>query len=1072
MSEVNDYTGDHARTFRAIIEAAPVAIQILSLDGRFVDCNKMTVDMFAGTSKDDIIGKLPALISPERQPDGTPSDIASMAYITRALSGETQTFDWNHQRLSGDIFPARVTLNALDYNGELSLMASVIDLTHERTLVEKVRKHADEVKNLIKISPVPLFITDPEFNIIIGNDAAITLTGYPRETLFRKNLIDFEIIEQTGEGIDQIKTIKKESSATEVIRFPSGIRVVRRSGIPILDESGSISQILFAYMDLTQQMDQLDEVRTLIREGPFSILTLDPSLKIVDVNPAFETVTGYTREEGLALTLKDFKIIERVGGSVASAVETKKTASGRIVLDLPSGVKHLDYTYIPILNRSGEVIRVFEVFSDQTNLIDQLHESETLIKASPISIVTISPAGMILKANPAFSQVSGIPEEDLQKMNLQDFSIVTRDGELFVEVIHSKKPVNGRLTIDFEGDVRILDYTYLPVTDVNGQIRKLLIVYIDMTNQVRLSQEMADRAAWYESILDAIPLAVSVTDLERYWTFMNRMTEEISGMQRETTLGRPWENWLSDQKNRDEAPLSQFQKGTESSRVIHQEKYYLAQCAFVHDAQGNNVGMMEVLSDITSMQKVSDYLERSVSMVAEDIKRLAAGRVDLQVETLDSDEYTKDARKYFVTINKALQIARMSLSMLVEDSTYLASSAVEGYLKVRADPDNHKGEFRRVIEGINKALDSIVQPITEGMRVCGEYGDCNFSARVDPALPFEEDWSVFKEALDNIGIKVSEAVIRVADEMSTLTINSDSASTHVHEIAVGAAHLVESIHQVSTNAERGSHGIVRLHQTMGDFAITVGEVSQKTEQVSVLTRNSNELAKEGTDLARNTEAGMQVITTSADELRIVIAEIQQEMGKIGKIVKLISDIASQTNLLALNAAIEAARAGEAGRGFAVVAAEVKSLATESRRSAENISEMITSLQKKSEVAQKAVDQATTAVNDGNATLQNTLQVFSRLADEVDEISKYMEQVASMSEEQAASVQEITQSADEVARLIEGTAQEAVASARVTEKTALSLEEVTVMINTVRNISESVSSDIGTFQVGTGPGRKV
>lgn len=1063
MFEVNQYTGDHARTFRAIIEAAPVAIQILGPDGNFVDCNQMTVDMFHASSKNDIIGRLPSLISPETQADGTSSEIAALIYIKKALSGEIQTFDWSHRRLSGEVFPARVTLNSIDYNGQPSLMASVIDLTHERFLVDNVKKHAQEVQNLIKVSPVPIIITDPDLQVIIGNDAALSLTGYSRATLFGKNIRDFEILERTGDDLDQVISRKGESLATEVIRFPSGIHVVQRSGISVLDESGSVSQILFAYMDLTQQMDQLDELKTLIREGPFSILTLDSDLRIIDVNPAFEAVTGYSREQGLSLTLQDFKTLERKGESTATVVGTKIPASGRIVLDLPAGIKHLDYTYIPILNRNGDVTRVFQIFSDQTSLIDQLHESETLIRESPVSIMAIGPTGTILTANPSFLRISGISEDRLQTMSLHDLSIVTRDGEHFSEVFTSKKPVNGRITIDFNGDLRVLDYTYLPVLDVNGHVRKLLLVYIDMTGQVRLGQEMADKAAWYESILDTLPLAVSVTDLEMHWTFMNRVAETISNLKRETTIGWPWKEWLTERAP-EGSPLVQFRNGVDSTRVIHEGKHYQAQCAFVHDAQGNNVGMMEVLVDVTSMQKVSDYLEQSVLQVSEDIRKLASGRVDLRVETLDADEYTQEARKHFIKINKALQVARMSLSMLVEDSTYLASSAVEGFLKVRADPNNHKGEFRRVIEGINMTLDSIVQPITETMRVAGEYGACNFTARVDPSLHFEEDWAGFKEALENIGIEVSRALTRVADEMSNLKTNSDSAGAHVQEIAVGASHLVRNVQQVSVNAEQGSHGISSLHQAMDDFAVTVGEVSQKTEQISLLTRKSNDLAKDGTSLAQNTEAGMQVITSSADELRVVIAEIQEEMGHIGKIVKLISDIASQTNLLALNAAIEAARAGEAGRGFAVVAAEVKSLATDSRNSAGNISEMITSLQKKSEIASHAVDQATIAVKDGNATLQDTLSVFSKLAESVDEISQYMEQVASMSEEQAASVEEITQSADEVAHLIEGTAKEAVDSARVTEKTALSLEEVKVMINTVSDISDSVSQAIGVFKV--------
>lgn len=660
--------------------------------------------------------------------------------------------------------------------------------------------------------------------------------------------------------------------------------------------------------------------------------------------------------------------------------------------------------------------------------------------------------------------MSGISEPELQTMNLRDFSIVTRDGKQFDDVLTSSVPVQGRLTIKFNEDERILDYTYLPVTDVNKKIRKLILIYIDMTSQVRLGEEMADRAAWYESILDALPLAVSVTDLDMYWTFLNRKTEEITGFERSKTIGWPWKTWVSPDENHGGSPFSQFKDGACTLQIVHQGKHYQAQCAYVHNAEGANVGMMEVLTDITAMKKVSDYLEQSVQFVAEDIRRLATGRVDLRVETLDGDEYTKDAREYFVKINKALQTARMSLSMLVEDTTYLASSAVEGYLKVRADPTIHKGEYKRVIEGFNATLDSIVEPITEGMRVAGEYASCNFTARVNPALSFDEEWAEFKDALDNIGIQVTDALLKVGNEMHNLTVNSDSVSVNVHDIAEAAARLVKNVQQVSENAKDGSDGISRLHQAMDDFAVTVADVSAKTEQISILTRNSNDLAKQGTDLARNTEAGMQVITASALEVKDVIAEIQQEMGRIGKIVKLISDIASQTNLLALNAAIEAARAGEAGRGFAVVASEVKTLATESRSSAESISELISTLQKKSEIAAKAVGQAETSVNEGNATLQDTLRVFSRLAEAVDEISSYMEQVASMSEEQAASVQEITMNADEVAHLIGKTAEKAVDSAGVTEKTAVALEEVMMKINTVKEITEQVSGAVASFKV--------
>ena len=126
------------------------------------------------------------------------------------------------------------------------------------------------------------------------------------------------------------------------------------------------------------------------------------------------------------------------------------------------------------------------------------------------------------------------------------------------------------------------------------------------------------------------------------------------------------------------------------------------------------------------------------------------------------------------------------------------------------------------------------------------------------------------------------------------------------------------------------------------------------------------------ELAQKTEQGMQGITKSSNDVNQIIGEIKGQMDKISEIVNLITDLANQTNLLALNAAIEAARAGDAGRGFAVVATEVKSLAVESRASAERISEMIDNLQKQTQNAVDAVSASNAGVKEGSEALHETL----------------------------------------------------------------------------------------------------
>ena len=251
---------------------------------------------------------------------------------------------------------------------------------------------------------------------------------------------------------------------------------------------------------------------------------------------------------------------------------------------------------------------------------------------------------------------------------------------------------------------------------------------------------------------------------------------------------------------------------------------------------------------------------------------------------------------------------------------------------------------------------------------------------------------------------------------------------------------------------------------MEDLNQTVTEVAQKSEKVSQLTENANHLSVKGTDLAEQAERGMQSITTSSAEVEKIIVDIKAEMDKIGKIVGLIRDLANQTNLLALNAAIEAARAGEAGRGFAVVATEVKSLAQESRASAENIADMIGTLQKKSVAAGEAVASSNREVKTGSEALAQTLRSFKDIAKSIEDISRNIVEVASATEEQAATVEEVTASINEVQQMVQMTSKDAIDAAAASEEASASIDQITKVVGNVNTIVDSVSREIAKFKV--------
>jgi methyl-accepting chemotaxis protein len=400
----------------------------------------------------------------------------------------------------------------------------------------------------------------------------------------------------------------------------------------------------------------------------------------------------------------------------------------------------------------------------------------------------------------------------------------------------------------------------------------------------------------------------------------------------------------------------------------------------------------------------------------------------------------------------------------IQDILDLTKAAIDGDLEKRADVTRYQGDFRKIVEGINTTLDSIIIPVNEALRVSKEYAQSNFATRIDPSLSVNGDWIEFKNSLNNIGIQVSEAIQLINKKLKDLSSDAEGAAASIEEVSAGAQQIAQNTGEVSVNSVKGEEGISQILKAMEDLTITVSEVSRRAEDVSNSALKADEFAKKGVELAKQSDITMNEIKTSSLEAESIVKEINQQMDEIGKIVRLISDIANQTNLLALNAAIEAARAGDAGRGFAVVATEVKSLAQDSRKSAENITEMITTLQSKARKANDAMIHTGKTVETGSESLSKTIGAFDQIAGSIEEITRTATDVASSSEEQAASVEEVTASINEVSILVQNTAKEAGDAAAATEEASASIEQISKIVNNVNQVVDVISGEMSKFKI--------
>jgi len=398
---------------------------------------------------------------------------------------------------------------------------------------------------------------------------------------------------------------------------------------------------------------------------------------------------------------------------------------------------------------------------------------------------------------------------------------------------------------------------------------------------------------------------------------------------------------------------------------------------------------------------------------------------------------------------------------------------IENFLTIYRDATDERATQEEIQKRQATTVKTMEYIEHEVDRLALEYGKAaNGDLTVHYALttPDEDTQAVYvivKKLQDSVRGIIKNLRINIGDldtRMQTLTATAENTSRSIEDATKGVQQIAVNTSKVSDNSSKISEGFEQITKAMQDMSAAVEEITSSMESVSMLSKETDDLALKGADLAGNAEKSMVEISSTSIKVHEIVLDVEKQMGEITKIVGIIRDLANQTNLLALNAAIEAARAGEAGRGFAVVATEVKSLAQESRNSAERIEEMIATLKTSTQHAANAMGESRTVVEKGEKMVSETVQSFKKIAEAIDKVAKSASEVAAATEEQAATTEEVTANINELASFVERTAKEATDAAAATEESSAALDEITRMVQNVEKIANEATEANKKFKV--------
>ena len=688
-----------------------------------------------------------------------------------------------------------------------------------------------------------------------------------------------------------------------------------------------------------------------------------------------------------------------------------------------------------------------------------------MIRQNPLAIAVLRADKSRIDINEEYVRMWRGTREETMRKKLYDYDITVLEGEDFYACYKTKKLATTHTLVKWpDGVKKYLTLNAIPILDDNGEIELAFYVWSDTTREHELIEEAKDRAAWYQSILDAVPFPVSVTDLDMNWEFINRATESFLNMNRQDAVGRQCSEWNATICRTRNCGVACLKRGVNQSFFEQNGGNYQVDVSYIKNARGENVGHVEIVQDISARVKVSDFMRTEVERLAGNLNRLAAGDLAFDMEIAASDAYTREVRDNFMQINKSLANVKSAIAAMIADANMLAAAAKDGRLATRVDAGKHQGDFKQIVEGVNSMLDAVVHPLNEAMRISNHYAKGNFSARFTEKLIVSGEYVQFKDALNNVGISVSAAIAEMNRAMDQVEVGTADTSKSSDEIAKAVEQVAVTSQQCADLGRRALDKVHEIDRQIADLSASTEEIASTSQEVLERARSAARQGIQAQELGGEASKKMGIVQEIARQSVVEIEELNAQMREINNIARMITDIANQVNLLALNAAIEAARAGEHGRGFAVVAGEVRNLAGEAKRATNHIEKVIGGIQVSSEKTASAIKSAHTEIGSGVGSVNKTIEALNAIITEAEVVARSVGEIARATEDQAGVTTRIVQGVAEEAALTKQTQNEIEDLAALAEEASASTEEIGSAAHELHGMAGNLKGTMQRFRI--------
>ncbi len=287
-----------------------------------------------------------------------------------------------------------------------------------------------------------------------------------------------------------------------------------------------------------------------------------------------------------------------------------------------------------------------------------------------------------------------------------------------------------------------------------------------------------------------------------------------------------------------------------------------------------------------------------------------------------------------------------------------------------------------------------------------------------------------KDEMADVGNGLNHMVQAFSSSLAQVERSSQSVSDAAERIGVSIDRAKRSMSAQQSETEQVATAI-------NEMTTSVADVAQNTEGAAHAAEHASQSSNAGLAKMQETRVTIEALADEVERSAQKVSALAQHSQQIGGVIEVIRNIADQTNLLALNAAIEAARAGEQGRGFAVVADEVRTLASRTQNSTEEIRRIIQELQ-------LATDAAVEQMKAGKLRAKECIDSADQASTSLDAINDGVEQIVGMNTQIASAAVQQHAVSEDINRNVTEIRNGSVALMEGIEDNAVTAEELSLL----------------------------